>query len=76
MQFKKISSKLLIVILPVIILAMILLSFFGAMSSKQIINQKTDETMVTSLSGSVSEVMRQVESVENTASVFIPECTI
>ncbi|MCR5791621.1 MAG: methyl-accepting chemotaxis protein [Lachnospiraceae bacterium] len=70
MKFKKISTRLLIVILPVIILAMVALSVFGATTSKQIIDQKTSESMTTSLEKSVSQVMEQIESVERTGIVI------
>jgi len=70
MRFRKISTKLLVIILPVIILAMTVLTVFSALNSKEIIDEKTGETMSASLSSSKAEVMNKIESVETTAIVL------
>ena len=70
MQFKKISSRSLAFLLPVIIIAMILLSTFGALNSKQIIDEKTNDIMSASLNKSVAEVSEQLNSIRTTAFVL------
>ena len=70
MKFKKISTRLLVGILPIIILALILLSAFGALNSKLIIDEKTNETMSASLDKAVSDVEGQLNSIQTTADIL------
>ena len=70
MKFKKISTKLLAFILPVIIIAMVILSAFSALSSKSIIDNKTSEMMNSSLGEATEEVERQLDSIRTTADVL------
>jgi len=70
MKFKKISTRLLVVILPIIILAMMILCVFGATRSRSIIADKTKESMSANLSKSSAEVINQIDSVKTTAYVL------
>jgi methyl-accepting chemotaxis protein len=67
MKFRKISARLLVVILPVIILALIVVSVFGAINSKAIIDTKTNETMSASLNAAIAEVQSQLNIIQSTA---------
>ncbi len=70
MKFKKISTRLLTFILPVIILSLVLISAFCGINSRDIINDKTAETMFALLDENVAEVEDQLHSIESTADVL------
>ena len=70
MRFKKISTRLLAVILPVIIISLVLLSIFCATNSGKIIDTKTQETMDAALGQTVAEVQDQLNTVMTTADVL------
>ena len=70
MKLKRISTRLLIIILPVIIFSLIILSLFGALNSRSIIEEKTSDGMSASLGKSVGEVMDELISIETTANVI------
>ncbi|MBO6015598.1 MAG: hypothetical protein J6P60_03305 [Lachnospiraceae bacterium] len=57
-------------VLPVISLSMILLLLFSATNSKDIIEQKTAETMTASLDKAVVEVLHQFNSIDTTGNVL------
>ena len=64
---KKIGTKMLAVILPVIIIAMAVLTFLSVNSSRAIINEQISERMQTELNAQMSEINEQLNIVGRTA---------
>jgi len=70
MKFKTISSKMLVFILPVIILAMAVLTLLSALSSKKIIEEQISAHMNSELSAQTSQIENYLNSVSNMARVM------
>ncbi|SFH87804.1 methyl-accepting chemotaxis protein [Pseudobutyrivibrio sp. OR37] len=67
MSFKKISTKMLVMILPVLILAQIVLTIMSATSSEILVDRKTQESMSAELRANSSEVTGYLKDVETLA---------
>ncbi len=67
MSFKKIGTKMLVMILPVLILAQIVLTIMSATSSEILVDRKTQESMSAELRANSSEVTGYLKDVETLA---------
>ena len=67
MNFKKIGTKMLVLILPVLILAQVLLTFISATSSEKLLDEKTQQSMEAELRANSSEVSGYLQDVETLA---------
>ena len=63
MKFKKIQTKMLATILPVIVLAFLLLTVVATESSKQLANQQMDETMFATRDQNMAIINADLEEV-------------
>jgi len=70
MKFRKISVRLLACLLPVILIAMVILTAASVMNSKQVIDTMTADNMTANLDKSVAEVLNQLDSIKTTAKVL------
>ncbi len=74
LQFKKISTKILIITLPVIIIAMGLLTFIAARYSSKLITEQIGSRMQAELSavnGQMNEYLNSVSDMSNTFANFV-----
>ncbi|MBQ6463389.1 MAG: hypothetical protein IJJ59_08710, partial [Pseudobutyrivibrio sp.] len=67
MNFKKIETKMLVMILPVLVLAQIVLTIMSATSSEALVDRKTQESMQAELRANSSEVTGYLQDVETLA---------
>ena len=67
MSFKKIGTKMLVLILPILILAQVLLTVMSATSSENLVDEKTHESMEAELRANSSEVSGYLQDVETLA---------
>ena len=67
MSFKKIGTKMLVMILPILILAQVILTIMSAASSEQLVDKKTQESMAAELRANSSEVSGYLQDVETLA---------
>ncbi|MBP3261019.1 PDC sensor domain-containing protein, partial [Pseudobutyrivibrio sp.] len=67
MNFKKIGTKMLVMILPVLVLAQIVLTIISATSSESLVDKKTQESMQAELRANSSEVTGYLQDVETLA---------
>ena len=67
MSFKKIGTKMLVMILPILVLAQILLTVISATSSEALVDEKTQESMEAELRANSSEVSSYLQDVETLA---------
>ena len=56
MSFKKIGTKMLVIILPILILAQVLLTFISATSSQTLLEEKTQDSMEAELRANIEEI--------------------
>lgn len=68
MAFKKISTKMLAILLPVIILAMVTLSLVGYLSSRIIIQNQIEVNMDSELKAQVNSIQLKLQKIETMAS--------
>lgn len=68
MKFKKLGTKMLVVILPVVILSTVFLTIISAVCSKQIINEQTQDNMESELDAKSLEISAYLNDVSSTAS--------
>ncbi len=64
MNFKKIGTKMLVLILPVLIAAQILLTVISAVSSQNLVDEKTQQAMSAELRANNSEIESKLKEVE------------
>lgn len=64
MNFKKIGTKMLVLILPVLVIAQILLTVISAVSSQNLVDDKTQQAMSAELRANNSEIEAKLEEVE------------
>lgn len=64
MNFKKIGTKMLVLILPVLVVAQILLTVISAVSSQNLVDEKTQQAMSAELRANNSEIEAKLEEVE------------
>ena len=67
MNFKKIGTKMLVMILPILVLAQIVLTIISATSSESLVDRKTQESMQAELRANSSEVTGYLQDVETLA---------
>ena len=67
MSFKKIGTKMLVMILPILILAQVILTIMSASSSNELVDKKTQESMAAELRANSSEVSGYLQDVETLA---------
>ncbi|WP_458460014.1 methyl-accepting chemotaxis protein [Pseudobutyrivibrio sp.] len=67
MNFKKIGTKMLVMILPVLVLAQIVLTIISATSSEALVDRKTQESMQAELRANSAEVAGYLKDVETLA---------
>ena len=70
MKFKRISSKMMALILPFVIIAMVVLTAVSISSSKKAIHDQTDQTMKAELSAREGEMGEYLDSVSNMATTI------
>lgn len=70
MKFKKISTKMLAAILPVIILAMVILTLVSMNSSEKIINEQITGAMESELEAQDGKINEKLNSVSNMATMI------
>ena len=56
MSFRKIGTKMLVMILPVLILAQFVLTAISAISSHNLVNEKTQDAMSAELRANINQV--------------------
>ena len=56
MNFKKIGTKMLVIILPILVLAQVLLTFISATSSQSLLEEKTEDSMEAELRANIEEI--------------------
>ena len=67
MKFKKISVRILIVILPVIIVAMLSLGTIAGVTSREIISDEISKQMNSELQAETTKIMKEIEEVSTIA---------
>ena len=67
MNFKKIGTKMLVMILPILVIAQIVLTIISATSSDSLVEEKTQESMSAELRANISEVSGYLQDVETLA---------
>jgi methyl-accepting chemotaxis protein len=67
MSFKKIGTKMLVIILPILVLAQIVLTIMSATSSETLVDEKTQESMEAELRANSAEVTGYLQDVETLA---------
>ncbi|MBE5917723.1 MAG: methyl-accepting chemotaxis protein [Pseudobutyrivibrio ruminis] len=67
MNFKKIGTKMLVMILPILVLAQILLTVISATSSEKLVDEKTQQSMEAELRANSSDVSGYLQDVETLA---------
>jgi len=67
MSFKKIGTKMIVMILPVLVLAQLVLTALSATSSETLIEEKTQESMEAELKANSEEVSGYLQEVETMA---------
>lgn len=67
MSFKKIGTKMLVIILPILVLAQIVLTIMSATSSEMLVDEKTQESMEAELRANSAEVTGYLQDVETLA---------
>ncbi len=67
MNFKKIGTKMMVLILPVLVLAQIVLTIISATSSDSLVEKKTSESMEAELQANEEEVSGYMQDVETMA---------
>jgi len=70
MKFRRISTRLLVSIVPILMIALILQTIFSVSNSKRVIDEKTAESMDANLKMAVSEVMENLDSIITTGNVL------
>lgn len=70
MKFKKISTRMLAFILPVIVLAMMVLTVISASSSRNIINRQIQSYMSSELRAQIGDIQEYLDIVSNTATTL------
>ena len=76
MNFKKIGTKMLVMILPVLILAQIVLTIMSATSSNNLVDEKTQQAMEAELKANNSKVegyLRDVETLANAIAISVAD---
>lgn len=71
MKFKRIRTKMLVTLLPVIVIAMVVLTVISALSSSDIVNEQIGETMEATLdaeAGTIDDYLNVVQSMAMTIS--------
>ena len=64
MNFKKIGTKMLVLILPVLVVAQLLLTIISAVSSQNLVDEKTQQAMSAELRANNSEIEAKLKEVE------------
>ena len=67
MNFKKIGTKMLVMILPILVLAQVILTIISATSSESLVDSKTQESMKAELRANSAEVSGYLQDVETLA---------
>lgn len=67
MNFKKIGTKMLVMILPILVLAQVILTVISATSSESLVDSKTQESMQAELRANSAEVSGYLQDVETLA---------
>lgn len=67
MSFKRIGTKMLVMILPILVLAQIILTIISASSSEVLLDEKTQESMEAALRANSAEVSGYLKDVETLA---------
>jgi len=67
MNFKKIGTKMLVMILPILVLAQVILTIISATSSEALVDSKTQESMKAELRANSAEVSGYLQDVETLA---------
>lgn len=67
MSFKKIGTKMLVIILPILVIAQIVLTIISATSSERLVDEKTQQFMEAELRANSSEVSGYLRDVETLA---------
>ncbi|MCR5581734.1 MAG: cache domain-containing protein, partial [Pseudobutyrivibrio sp.] len=70
MNFKKIGTKMMVLILPVLVIAQIVLTIISATSSEALVDEKTQESMEAELRANISEVSGYLQGVETLANAI------
>ncbi|SDB31556.1 methyl-accepting chemotaxis protein [Pseudobutyrivibrio sp. YE44] len=64
MNFRKIGTKMLVLILPVLVLAQVVLTIISAVSSQNLVNEKTGQAMSAELKANNAEIEGKLRDVE------------
>lgn len=64
MNFKKIGTKMLVLILPVLVLAQLCLTAISAVSSQNLVDEKTQDAMSAELRANIQEIEGKLKEVE------------
>ncbi|WP_028234469.1 methyl-accepting chemotaxis protein [Pseudobutyrivibrio sp. MD2005] len=67
MNFRKIGTKMLVMILPILVLAQVILTIISATSSEALVDSKTQESMKAELRANSAEVSGYLQDVETLA---------
>ena len=70
MKFKKIKTKMLVSILPVIAVVLIALTLIAAVSCLNMVNTKVQESMTATLDAETGSINQELEAVKATATLF------
>ena len=79
MNFKKIGTKMLVLILPVLVLAQIVLTIMSATSSNVLVDEKTQEAMEAELKANnfkVEGYLRDIEILADAIAITVAICII
>ncbi|QFJ54844.1 methyl-accepting chemotaxis protein [Pseudobutyrivibrio xylanivorans] len=74
MSFRKIGTKMLVMILPVLILAQLVLTTISAISSHNLVNEKTQDAMSAELRANINQVegnLRDVQILANAIAISV-----
>lgn len=76
MSFKKIGTKILVMVLPIMVIAQLVLTIISATSSDALVEEKTQQSMEAELRANISEVdgyLRDVETLATAISVVVAD---
>jgi len=76
MRFKKIGTKMLVTILPIMVIAQVILTVISAISSNNLVDEKTQQAMEAELRANISEVdgyLKEVEILAESISVVVAD---
>ena len=76
MNFKKIGTKMLVMILPVLVLAQIVLTIMSATSSNNLVDEKTQQAMEAELKANNAQVegyLRDVETLADAIAISVAD---